>query len=76
MDCENGGRLIYYDFGMMGSIPGDVKLGLVELFYAVYKKDINKCIDALVQMRVLVPGGDITAIKRTGNFFLTSFQVS
>lgn len=38
VDAENGGRLIYYDFGMMGAIPGDVRGGLLELFYGVYNK--------------------------------------
>jgi predicted unusual protein kinase regulating ubiquinone biosynthesis (AarF/ABC1/UbiB family) len=30
---EGGPQLIYYDFGMTGSIPGDVRGGLMELFY-------------------------------------------
>lgn len=25
VDAEGGGRLIYYDFGMMGTIPNDVR---------------------------------------------------
>lgn len=33
MDAEGGGRLIYYDFGMMGSLAPEVKGGLLELFY-------------------------------------------
>jgi len=59
---------------MMGTIPGNVKEGLVDLFYAVYKKDVEKCVEALVQMGVLVRGGDMTAIRRTGEFFLDSFE--
>jgi hypothetical protein len=42
VDAEGGGRLIYYDFGMMGSIPGGVRGGLMELFYGVYEKDADK----------------------------------
>jgi hypothetical protein len=75
VDAEAGGRLIYYDFGMMGAIPGDVRAGLLELFYGVYQKDPDRCIDALVQMGVLVPGGDRVAIRRTAVFFLKSFEV-
>ncbi|KAL4421257.1 hypothetical protein ABPG75_010548 [Micractinium tetrahymenae] len=73
VDAEGGGRLIYYDFGMMGSIPQDIRGGLLELFYGVYEKDSDKCLDALVQMGVLVPGGDRTAVKRTADFFLSQF---
>ena len=69
-----GGRLIYYDFGMMGQIPTDVRGGLLELFYGVYQKDPDRCIDALVAMGVLVPGGDRTAVRRTAQYFLDSFQ--
>ena len=43
--------------------------GLRELFYGVYQKDSNKCLDALETMGVLV-GGDRTAVKRTADFFL------
>ena len=32
-----GGRLIYYDFGMMESIEPDVKKGFVDLVYSLYK---------------------------------------
>lgn len=42
VDGENG-RLIYYDFGMMGTIPSDVRSGLLELFYGVYEKDPDRC---------------------------------
>ncbi|KAI7835637.1 hypothetical protein COHA_010468 [Chlorella ohadii] len=73
VDAEAGGRLIYYDFGMMGTIPSDIRGGLLELFYGVYEKDSDKCLDALVKMGVLVPGGDRTAVKRTADFFLTQF---
>lgn len=60
---------------MMGTIPGDVRAGLLELFYGVYQKDPDRCIDALLAMGVLVDGGDRVAIRRTAVFFLNSFQV-
>lgn len=39
----------------------------------MYEKDSDKCLDALVRMGVLVPGGDRTAVKRTADFFLNQF---
>jgi predicted unusual protein kinase regulating ubiquinone biosynthesis (AarF/ABC1/UbiB family) len=39
---------------MMGRIPGDVRGGLMELFYGVYNKDADRCLEALVTMGVLV----------------------
>ena len=109
VDAANGGRLIYYDFGMMGRIQPRVRCaspfllrtarsrvavfcaarlqeravgrgrmracrdGLRELFYGVYQKDSDKCLDSLETMGVLV-GGDRTAVKRTADFFLSSFD--
>lgn len=74
VDDVNGGRLIFYDFGMMGSISPNIREGLLETFYGVYEKDPDKVLDAMVQMGVLVPTGDFTAVRRTAKFFLNSFE--
>ncbi|KAK3002391.1 hypothetical protein RJ639_021227 [Escallonia herrerae] len=74
VDDYNGGRLIFYDFGMMGSISPNIREGLLETFYGVYEKDPNKVLQAMIQMGVLVPTGDMTAVRRTAQFFLNSFE--
>ncbi|KAI4325891.1 hypothetical protein MLD38_031255 [Melastoma candidum] len=74
VDDVNGGRLIFYDFGMMGSISPNIREGLLEVFYGVYEKDPDKVLQAMVQMGVLVPTGDLTAVRRTALFFLNSFE--
>ncbi|GMP26267.1 hypothetical protein CsSME_00002782 [Camellia sinensis var. sinensis] len=74
VDDVNGGRLIFYDFGMMGSISPNIRGGLLETFYGVYEKDPDKVLQAMVQMGVLVPTGDMTAVRRTAQFFLNSFE--
>ncbi|KAM7261918.1 hypothetical protein ACFE04_020995 [Oxalis oulophora] len=74
VDDVNGGRLIFYDFGMMGSISSNIREGLLEAFYGVYEKDPDKVIQSMVQMGVLVPTGDMTAVRRTAKFFLKSFE--
>ncbi|KAL2907166.1 Protein ACTIVITY OF BC1 COMPLEX KINASE 8 chloroplastic [Bienertia sinuspersici] len=74
VDDVNGGRLIFYDFGMMGSISSNIREGLLEAFYGVYEKDPDKVLQAMVQMGVLVPTGDLTAVRRTAKFFLNSFE--
>jgi hypothetical protein len=40
----------------MGRIPGGVRGGLMELFYGVYQRDADRCLDALITMGVLVRG--------------------
>ncbi|MED6160002.1 Protein ACTIVITY OF BC1 COMPLEX KINASE 8, chloroplastic [Stylosanthes scabra] len=74
VDDVNGGRLIFYDFGMMGSISPNIREGLLEAFYGIYEKDPDKVLQAMIQMGVLVPTGDMTAVRRTAQFFLNSFE--
>lgn len=74
VDDVNGGRLIFYDFGMMGSISSNIREGLLEAFYGVYEKDPDRVLQSMVQMGVLVPTGDMTAVRRTAQFFLNSFE--
>ncbi|WJX53581.1 Protein ACTIVITY OF BC1 COMPLEX KINASE 8, chloroplastic [Trifolium repens] len=74
VDDVNGGRLIFYDFGMMGSISQNIREGLLEAFYGVYEKSPDKVLEAMIQMGVLVPTGDMTAVRRTAQFFLNSFE--
>ncbi|KAJ6916840.1 hypothetical protein NC652_019302 [Populus alba x Populus x berolinensis] len=70
VDDVNGGRLIFYDFGMMGSISPNIREGLLEAFYGIYERDPDKVLEAMIQMGVLVPTGDMTAVRRTALFFL------
>eukprot|EP00899_Mesostigma_viride_P005280 jgi/Mesvir1/14753/Mv05396-RA.1 len=74
VDDQNGGRIIYYDFGMMGSISNNISQGLQEAFYALYEKDADKVLDAMVKMGVLVPGKDMISVRRTAQFFLNQFE--
>lgn len=52
------------------SISSNIREGLLESFYGVYEKDPNKVLQAMIQMGVLVPTGDMTAVRRTAQFFL------
>lgn len=61
---DTNGRLVFYDFGMMGEIVPDVKTQLLEVFYGVYEKDDARVLDALVRMEVVKAGGDRLALKR------------
>lgn len=63
---------LYHDASSTSSPQHTV--GLLELFYGVYEKDPDRCLDALVDMGVLVPSADRQAVRRTAEFFLSSFQ--
>eukprot|EP00262_Sarcandra_glabra_P013388 TRINITY_DN3705_c0_g1_i2.p1 TRINITY_DN3705_c0_g1~~TRINITY_DN3705_c0_g1_i2.p1 ORF type:complete len:707 (+),score=111.66 TRINITY_DN3705_c0_g1_i2:289-2409(+) len=62
--------LIYYDFGMMGDIKSFTRERLLELFYAVYEKDAKKVMQSLIDLEVLQPTGDMSAVRRSVQFFL------
>jgi len=74
VDDVNGGRLIFYDFGRMGSISPNSREGLREAFYGVYEKDPNKVLQAMIQMGVLVPTGNMIVVRRTAQPFCNSFE--
>ncbi len=42
MSVDGQGRLLFYDFGMMGAIVPDVRERLLDVFYGVYRKDPNQ----------------------------------
>jgi len=73
-DPEGKGRLVVYDYGMMGRIPDETRAGLLDLFYATYEGSSKSATKALIKMGVLVDtGGDLTAVERTAGFFLEAF---
>jgi len=57
------GSLIYYDFGMMGEIKSFTREKLLEMFYAVYEKDAQKIIQALIALGALLPTGDMGSVS-------------
>ena len=74
-DPEGLGRLVIYDYGMMGRIKPQVRAGFLDLFYAIFEKNSESAVKALSKMGVLVDtGSDLTAVKRTADFFLGSFD--
>lgn len=57
-DEQNGGRLIFYDFGMMDEFTPGVRSGFVNLIFSTYENDPRACCDALVEMGILKAGAD------------------
>ncbi|RYH00858.1 AarF/ABC1/UbiB kinase family protein, partial [archaeon] len=72
-DAVEGGRLIYYDFGMMDELSTEVKTGLVNLVFGIYENDVMEVCDALEVMGVLKRGVDRVSIEKIVRFFLEEF---
>jgi len=43
---------------MMGTIPGNVKDNLLEVFYGIYRRDTGQVVDALTELGVIRATGD------------------
>jgi len=76
VDTMYGGRLIYYDFGMMSEIDPRVKRGLVELVFGVFDGSSREVCDALEKMGVLRPNIDRISIEKIARFFLSAFRTA
>mmetsp|Transcript_10521 Transcript_10521/g.23356 ORF Transcript_10521/g.23356 Transcript_10521/m.23356 type:complete len:700 (+) Transcript_10521:107-2206(+) len=72
-DAVEGGRLIYYDFGMMDELRPDVKKGLVDLIFAIYESNAREACDALETIEVLSKGSDRVSVEKIARSFLQEF---
>jgi predicted unusual protein kinase regulating ubiquinone biosynthesis (AarF/ABC1/UbiB family) len=51
-DAEQGGRLIFYDFGMMDELKPQTKEGLVTLIFGIYENDPKEVLKGAEQIEV------------------------
>ncbi len=60
-------RLVFIDFGMMGSISNQLMLSLREILIAVGTQDAKRIIAAYQALGVLLPGADVDLLERATN---------
>jgi predicted unusual protein kinase regulating ubiquinone biosynthesis (AarF/ABC1/UbiB family) len=68
------GELIFYDFGMMGSIQTVTREKMMGLFFGVAQKDAEKVITALVDLGALKLTGDVGSVRRSIQYMLDNFM--
>jgi predicted unusual protein kinase regulating ubiquinone biosynthesis (AarF/ABC1/UbiB family) len=68
------GQLIFYDFGMMGSIQTITREKMMGLFFGVAQRDAQQVINALVDLGALTGTGDSSAIRRSIQYMLDNFM--
>lgn len=56
--------LTFVDFGMVGTVPENLRAGLREGIIAVGTRDATRMVTAMKQLDVLLPSADLTAIER------------
>lgn len=76
VDTEAGGRLIYYDFGMMSTFEPQIKKGLVDVIFGIYEGSAKDICDAMVDMGMLSGSADRITVEKVGRYFLGLFRVN
>lgn len=74
VDTIAGGRLIYYDFGMMSSFMPEVKRGLVDIIFGIQEGDVTDVCDAMIRMGVFSSLADRVTVEKFGRYFLRLFR--
>ena len=72
-DPKEGGRLIYYDFGMMDVIPTATRKAFVDFVFAIYANEPKLAVDAAERMGVFRPGLDRLSVERLARVYLDEF---
>lgn len=76
VDTVAGGRLIYYDFGMMSRFEPHIKKGLVDVIFGIYEGDAKGICDAMVSMGILSGSADRITVEKVGRYFLGLFKIN
>ena len=73
-NCAVGANesIIFYDFGMMGSLNPNVKERLIDILAGVIDRNADLVMNALVDLEALVLPPDPTPVRRSIQFFLDS----
>ncbi|MEL4893874.1 ABC1 kinase family protein [Crocosphaera sp. Alani8] len=74
MAVSQRGELIFYDFGTMAEVKTFAKDQMIEVFFAVLKKDTDTVVDNLVYMGLIEPLNDMKPVKRIISFLLDNFR--
>jgi len=68
------GALIFYDFGMMGSIKTNVREKLMSTLMGITQKNADLIIKSLIELGALQPIGDMSPVRRSIQFMLDNFM--
>jgi predicted unusual protein kinase regulating ubiquinone biosynthesis (AarF/ABC1/UbiB family) len=63
-DPENGWRLVFVDFGMVGSLTEEARAGLRDLAIGVGTRDVERLLHAYQTLGVLLPSADMGRIRQ------------
>lgn len=68
------GALIFYDFGMMGTVQKVTRSRLMETFFGIAQKDAERVVNSLVSLGALSPTDDMGPVRRSVQYMLDHFM--
>ncbi len=68
------GALIFYDFGMMGTVKAITRERLMETFFGIAQKDAERVVNSLVELGALSPVEDMGPVRRSVQYMLDNFM--
>ena len=68
------GALIFYDFGMMGTIKSNVREGLMETSFGIAQKDGDRVVQSLIDLGAIAPIDDMGPVRRSVQYMLDNFM--
>jgi len=71
---EADGTIVFYDFGMTGTLTEETRDRLFEFYVAVAEEDVDAVIDAFVAMNALDPGADRGMMREVFEFAIEQFR--
>jgi len=72
VDSVAGGRLIYYDFGMMSTLSPKVNDGLVDFIFGLFNGSAKDICNAMEKIGIINPNADRISIEKIGRYFVAS----
>ncbi len=64
ISVTDDGKLILYDFGMVGRLDNETRMRLVQLYLALVEKDPSRTVNAMDQLGMLVPDYNRSTIEK------------
>lgn len=74
MAVRDDGAIIFYDFGTMAEVKGLAREQMIQMFFAILRKDTDQVLEMLIYMGLIERVPDMTAVKRLIGFLLERFR--
>lgn len=70
---DNQGRIVIYDYGMVGSIRDDTRIKMVNTFLNIVGKHTDAILRNLMDLNMIAPGADLEEIRTVVDWALENY---